>query len=108
MSRPATTLYTQEQIILILNGWGYKEALPPKGFKLYICFPEKSPGVDLAVVEKTSLKSEYGKQLWQVTMSSREGREFDASVQEAHVLAYRENRIQQQRCANQASLLATA
>ena len=108
MSRPTATLYTREQVTLILNGWGYKEALPPKGFNLYICFPEKSPDVDLAVVEKTSLKSEYGKQLWQVTMSSREGRDFDASVQEAHVQVYRENRIQQKRCANQANLLATA
>lgn len=95
MSRPRDMLYTKAQLLMILSGWECAAPLPRKGFKLYVCFAGQE--IDLAEVEQTTLKSDSGERLWRVTTSSRAGREFDAVVQEAHVLAYRTYRVDQHR-----------
>lgn len=100
MSRATTTLYTQDQLSLILAAWGCTESLPKKGNVLYICFANSD--CDLAEVERSSLKSESGKPLWRVTLSSRAGRAFDAIVQESHVVMYREHRMAEYRRENRA------
>lgn len=98
MSRPREMLYTKAQLLLILAGWECVEPLPKKGYKLYVCFAGQE--IDLAEVEQTTLKSDSGERLWRVTTSSRAGREFDAVVQEAHVLTYRAYRMDEYRRAN--------
>ena len=98
MSRPREMLYTKPQLLLILTGWECTEPLPRKGYKLYVCFAGQE--IDLAEVEQTSLKSDSGDRLWRVTTSSRAGREFDAVVQESHVLAFRAYRADEYRRAN--------
>ena len=95
MSRPHPMLYTKRQMQLILERWGCTEPLPNAGMLLYVCFAGQF--IDLAVVEKTTLKSDCGEILWRATTSSRAGREFDATVQEAHVVAYRNDRIVKRR-----------
>lgn len=87
MCRPREMLYTKAQLLLILSGWECTEPLPRKGFVVYVCFAGQE--IDLAEVEKTMLKSDSGEGLWRVTISSRAGRDFDAAVQESHVMAYR-------------------
>ena len=108
MSRHREMLYTKAQLQLILSGWECTEPLPRKGFKLFVCFAGQE--IDLAEVEQTSLKIDSGDRLWRVTTSSRAGREFDAVVQESHVLAYRVHCVEEYRRANLArhhALLAT-
>lgn len=97
-------LYTKSQLLLILGRWEVTEPLPPKGKKLFVAFPNsmKDFEVDLAVVEKTNLKTDSGQGLWRVTNSSRAGREFDSVVQESHVVTYLAHLIEQFRCENQA------
>lgn len=95
MCRPREMLYTKAQLLLILSGWGCVEPLPQKGFTLYVCFAGQE--VELAEVEQTTLKSDSGERLWRVTTSSRAGREFDAVVQESHVLVFRAHRFDQYR-----------
>ncbi len=98
MSRPHVMLYTKQQLELVLKGWECTEPVPTTGKALSVGFPGRF--IDLAVVEKTSLKSNYGDTLWRVTTSSRAGREFDATIQEAHVVAYRNERLEATRRAN--------
>ena len=86
MSRPRPMLYTKRQMEMVLANWGSSEPPPKAGLKLYVCFAGQF--IDLAVVEKTKLKSDCGETLWRATSSSRAGREFDATVQEAHVAAF--------------------
>ena len=102
MSRPLATLYTKRQLLHLLSAWGADAVLPPKGKKLLVCFPFSLDELeaDLAEVESTSLKSDEGLQLWRVTMSSRAGRVFEDCVQESHVVAYRLDRVEQQRLIN--------
>jgi hypothetical protein len=88
-------LYTKTQLQLILSGWQCTEPLPRKGYKLLVCFAGQE--IDLAEVEQTTLKSDSGDRLWRVTTSSRAGREFNAVVQESHVLAYRMHCVDQHR-----------
>ena len=95
MSRPQSTLYTKRQMELLLARWECSEPVPKAGLLLYVCFAGQF--IDLAAVEKTSLKSDSKEPLWRVTTSSRAGREFDALVQEAHVVAYRIDRAEQHR-----------
>ena len=95
MSRPHPMLYTRRQLELVMTGWGCSEPVPKAGQQLYVCFADQF--IDLAVVEKTTLKSDSKELLWRVTTSSRAGREFDALVQEAHVVAYRIDRAEQHR-----------
>ncbi len=95
MSRPHPMLYTKRQLELVMAGWGCTEPVPKAGQNLYVCFAGQF--IDLAVVEKTTLKSDCKELLWRVTTSSRAGREFDALVQEAHVVAYRIDRSDQHR-----------
>ena len=95
MSRPHPMLYTRRQLELVMAGWGCTEPVPKAGQQLYVCFSGQF--IDLAAVEKTTLKSDSKELLWRVTTSSRAGREFDALVQEAHVVAYRIDRAEQHR-----------
>ena len=98
MSRPQSTLYTKRQMELILANWGCTEPVPKAGLLLYVCFAGQF--IDLSVIEKTSLKSDRGETLWRATMSSRAGRDFDKTVQEAHVVAFRSDRIEKRRIEN--------
>lgn len=91
-------LYTKRQLELVMDGWGCKEPAPKAGLQLYICFAGQF--IDLAVVEKTTLKSDSGQPLWRMTTSSRAGLQFDAAAQEAHVVAFRNDRIVQRRIEN--------
>ena len=101
MCRPRQTLYTKHQLLQILSGWECTEPLPQKGKKLLVCWPSMPEmEVDVAEVEKTDLKSSYNDRLWLVTMSSRAGREFEGSVQEAHVVSYRHHLFEQRRQQN--------
>lgn len=102
MCRPQAMLYTKSQLLLILNGWGCTEPLPPPGKKLLVCFPRSLMDweIDLAEVETTSLKSDSGERLWRVVTSSSIGREIESTVQEAHVLAYRTAEIELHRSRN--------
>ena len=99
MSRTRATLYTKVQVGNMLSAWKCTEPIPGKGTKLIVCFP---PGHDwdLVEVEITTLKSDSAERLWRVTTSSRAGREFDAVVQESHVLAYRMQCAEEYRRAN--------
>ena len=98
MSRPQSTLYTKRQMEMLLARWECSEPVPKAGLLLYVCFAGQF--IDLAVVEKTSLKSDRGETLWRATMSSRAGRDFDKTVQEAHVVAFRKDRIEKRRIEN--------
>ena len=98
MSRPHPMLYTKRQLELVMTGWGCSEPVPKAGQQLYVCFAGQF--IDLAVVEKTALKSDRGETLWRATMSSRAGRDFDKNVQEAHVVAFRKDRIEKRRIEN--------
>lgn len=110
MSRTRSMLYTKSQLVLTLSRWNVTEPLPPKGKALYVAFPNslKHFEVDLAVIEKTNLKSDSGEGLWRVTTSSPAGREFDSVVQESHVVAYLAHLIEQYRRENQARYDALA
>lgn len=88
MCRPHATLYTKAQVAYLMAAWACTEPIPGKGKKLVVCFPP-SFECDLVEVEATPLKSDNGERLWRVTSSSSAGQEFDAVVQESHVLAYR-------------------
>ena len=98
MSRPHPMLYTKRQLELVMTGWGCSEPVPKAGQQLYVCFAGQF--IDLAVVEKTSLKSDRGETLWRATMSSRARRDFEKTVQEAHVVAFRNDRIEKRRIEN--------
>ena len=88
--RPCEILLTKSQVKLMFSGWECKEPVPPKGETVYVCFPGRAPmDVDLAQVSITDKKSDRGERLWSLVQSSFAGRQFDADVQEAHVLAYR-------------------
>lgn len=108
MSRRRATLYTAEQAEMLLKAWDCSgEGLPKPGKVLLVCFPRTQPfDVDLVEVERTDLKSDYGKRLYRMTLSSEAGRAFDDCVQEAHVLAYREYFAQCMREARKAQLQA--
>jgi hypothetical protein len=98
MTRRQTTLYTKAQVLAIMKAWDVAEPLPRKGMVLLVCFPGSAGNV--AEVEKTTLKNPEGRQLWRITQSSSAGRDFDDTVQEAHVLAYRADCVERRRMAN--------
>jgi hypothetical protein len=107
MCRPSSTLYTRKQVELIFRGWQCSEStIPPKGKKAYVCFAGQF--IDLAEVEWTDLKSDVGERLWRITVSSKEGREFSATVCEAHVVARHQHLAEQRRVANLARYQAVA
>lgn len=84
-------MMTRKQVELVLQGRVEKDLLPTrKGNRLLIChaYTGEPYQVDLEEIELTSFKSDSGERLWRLTQSSRDGRDFDASVQEAHVVAY--------------------
>lgn len=88
MSRPQSTLYTTDQLEMLFRNWGCTEPLPGKGKMVVIGFVGHI--IDLIEVERTDLKSDAGKKLWRVTMSSKEGREIERTICESHVLSYKE------------------
>ena len=92
--RPHEMLVTKAQAELLLRGWECSEPVPGKGRKVFVAFPCRGPeDVDLAEVSWTEHKSDAGDRLWSVVQSSRAGRLFAETVQEAHVVAFREARF---------------
>lgn len=99
--RPRSMLYTEAQLRYIMSAWECKEPLPMKGEQLIVCWPKTGEPfqADVSVIERTDKRSDNGDRLWSVTQSSQEGRDFEASVQEAHVVAFRTHHIEQHRLA---------
>lgn len=89
--RPREMLVTKSQVLVFFQGWGCTEPIPGKGKKVLVAFPcRQAHEVDLAEVALSDKKSDRGERLWSLLQSSRAGRQFEADVQEAHVLAYRQ------------------
>jgi len=101
MCRTHHNLYTRDQLEAAFHEWQCTEPAPRKGQRVTVAWPAKAAlEVDLVEVEATPLKGTYGDKLFRVTMSSRAGRAFDESVQEAHVIAFLWHRAEQRRLAN--------
>lgn len=101
MSRTTHCLYTQSQLLHLFIAWKCTEPLPKRGQQVIIAWPGKAEfEADIATAELTSIKGTYGDRLYRVTMSSRAGRAFDESVQEAHVLAFAGHLAEQRRAQN--------
>lgn len=88
--RPQTTFYTTQQTEGLMARHSCDQPLPKKGERVMICFARTGEAyqADLIEIERTNRRSDSGARLWGITQSSREGREFEAVVQESHVVAY--------------------
>jgi hypothetical protein len=86
-------LVTKAQLQMFFSGWGCTEPVPPKGKKVLVAFPGRGDlDVDLAEAYWTDRKSDSGDRLYGIVQSSRAGREFERTVQEAHVVEWVEQR----------------
>lgn len=109
MSRAHSSLYTRQQLQGLFKAWECTEPIPKQGQKVIISWPCKGDmEADVAEVEATTLKGTYGDKLFRATLSSKAGREFDSSAQEAHVLAFAMHCADQRRRLNMARYLASA
>ncbi len=108
MCRPHVTFYTKRQVQSLMDGWSCKEPVPAKGKKVMICFPlSMEPyAVDLVEIEWTDRKSSQDdkSRLWAVTQSSKEGRAFQAAVQESHVVDFMNEQLRRRRATNLAMI----
>lgn len=96
--KPRTTLHTKLQVLELFKAWGCAEPVPKKGKQVLVCWPGKAPlEADLAEIRHTELRSSYGDRLFEVRLSSKAEREFEETVQDAHVDAYADVQAQQLR-----------
>ncbi len=105
--------YTKRQVELFLTSWDCADAQIPgkSGGSLLIGFPTSASdalAVDLVEIKWTNRTSDSKERLWAVTMSSPAGRQFDESVQEAHVLAHLQNAFEGSRKARMDELCVLA
>lgn len=108
MCKPHSTLLTKQQLQNFFDAHGCKEALPTRKTSVYLTWPIRGYEVDVAECKWTEKKGAYGDRLYEVIQSSQAGRNFVATVQDAHVHAYRARRLEQDRQARlQRHLLLT-
>lgn len=109
MCRTHSNLYTEKQLRGLMQSWQCGEPVPPKGQKVIVCWGGTSDlDVDLVEVELFPKRGTYGDRLYKATFSSRAGRAFASTVQEAHVVAFVQFTTEQQRQARLARNAAFA
>lgn len=97
MCKPHRMLLTKQQLQNFLDAHGCKESLPTKKTSVFLTWPIRGMEVDLAECKWTDKRGTYGDRLYEVIQSSQAGRNFVATVREAHVHAYRAYRYEQER-----------